>query len=405
MAMEAAYVRTEMVEARPAPRRNSGTWAWMRHNLFATPTDTVLTALGVIFLLWVIPPLYNFFIGQAVFPGGTVEECRAALGGACWAYIGSEIEFFIYGFYPMQEYWRPNIVFFLLAALIIPLLWLRVPFKRTNAVLFFVVYPIVSFFLLNGLDIQVQEGTPAFGVLNSMGLLSQRFGVPEGTWLFMPYVPTEQWGGLLVTLIISVVGISLSLPIGILLALGRQSKLPIIKTLCIVFIELVRSVPLITVLFMASIMLPLFLPVGMTIDKFLRAIVGVTLFTSAYMAEVVRGGLQAIGRGQYEAASSLGLNYWKSMFFIVLPQALKHVIPGIVNSFISLFKDTSLVYIVGMKDLLEAVKTKNDALEWASSTQSITGYAFAGIVFWTFCFSMSRYSMWVERRLDTGHKR
>jgi len=305
----------------------------------------------------------------------------------------------------MAEYWRPNIVFALLAALIIPLLAPRVPFKRTNAVLFFVVFPIVSFILLNGLDIRVTEDSPLFGLLSGMGLLSTRFGLPEGTWLFMQYVPTEQWGGLLVTLIISVVGISLSLPMGILLALGRQSKLPIIKTLCIAFIELVRAVPLITVLFMASIMLPLFLPVGMSIDKFLRAIVGVTLFTSAYMAEVVRGGLQAIGRGQYEAASSLGLNYWKSMFFIVLPQALKHVIPGIVNNFISLFKDTSLVYIVGMKDLLEAVKTKNDALEWASASQSITGYAFAAIVFWTFCFSMSRYSMWVERRLDTGYKR
>ena len=305
----------------------------------------------------------------------------------------------------MAEYWRPNIVFALLAALIIPLLAPRVPFKRTNAVLFFVVFPIVSFILLNGLDIRVTEDSPLFGLLSGMGLLSTRFGLPEGTWLFMQYVPTEQWGGLLVTLIISVVGISLSLPLGILLALGRQSKLPIIKTLCIAFIELVRAVPLITVLFMASIMLPLFLPVGMSIDKFLRAIVGVTLFTSAYMAEVVRGGLQAIGRGQYEAASSLGLNYWKSMFFIVLPQALKHVIPGIVNNFISLFKDTSLVYIVGMKDLLEAVKTKNDALEWASASRSITGYAFAAIVFWTFCFSMSRYSMWVERRLDTGYKR
>ena len=405
MSADASYVRTDMVAPRPAPRRSSGTWAWMRQNLFATPTDTVLTVLGVLFLFWILPPLYNFFVGHAVFPGGTVEDCRAAPGGACWAYIGSEIEFFIYGFYPMQEFWRPNVVFFLLAALIIPLLWLRAPFKRTNALLFFVAYPIFSFFLLNGLDIHIREDSPFFGILSGMGLLSQRFSLPEGVWLFMPYVPTEQWGGLLVTLIISVVGISLSLPLGILLALGRQSKLPIIKTLSIAFIELVRSVPLITVLFMASIMLPLFLPVGMTIDKFLRAIVGVTLFTSAYMAEVVRGGLQAIGRGQYEAASSLGLNYWKSMFFIVLPQALKYVIPGIVNSFISLFKDTSLVYIVGMKDLLEAVKTKNDALEWASSSQSITGYAFAAIVFWTFCFSMSRYSIWVERRLDTGHKR
>jgi general L-amino acid transport system permease protein len=196
------------------------------------------------------------------------------------------------------------------------------------------------------------------------------------------------------------------LPLGILLALGRRSKLPVIKTLCVGFIELVRAVPLISVLFFASIMLPLFMPQGTTVDKFLRALVGVSLFSAAYMAEVVRGGMQAIPRGQYEAASALGLSYWKSMGFIVLPQALKHVIPGIVNNFISLFKDTSLVYIVGMKDLLEAVVTKNDtALEWASSQTATTGYAFAAGVFWIFCFSMSRYSMFMERRLHTGHRR
>jgi general L-amino acid transport system permease protein len=206
-------------------------------------------------------------------------------------------------------------------------------------------------------------------------------------------------------LIISVVGICVSLPLGIILALGRQSKMPIIKSICVAFIELIRAVPLITILFMASIMLPLFMPAGVTVDKLLRALVGVTLFSSAYMAEVVRGGMQAIGRGQYEAAAALGLSYWKRMGFIILPQALKHVIPGIVNSFIALFKDTSLVYIVGMKDLLEAVKTKNDAIEWASPTQSITGYIFAAAVFWMFCFSMSRYSQFMERRLNTGHKR
>lgn len=375
MATNAAYVRSEMVAAKPAPRRTSGTWAWMRQNLFATPLDTLLTVLGVLFLFWVIPPLYNFFIGHAVFPGGTVEDCRASPDGACWAYIGSEIEFFIYGFYPMAEYWRPNLVFALFALLIVPLLWPRVPYKLANALLFFVPFPIVSVILLAG------------GVL----------GLPE--------VPTEQWGGLLVTLIISVVGICLSLPLGILLALGRQSKLPIIKTLCIAFIELIRAVPLITVLFMASIMLPLFMPQGTTVDKLLRALVGVTLFSSAYMAEVVRGGMQAIGRGQYEAAQALGLGYWRRMGFIVLPQALKHVIPGIVGNFISLFKDTSLVYIVGMKDLLEAVKTKNDALEWASPTQAVTGYIFAAAVFWVFCFSISRYSRYWETRLNTGHKR
>lgn len=370
------FVRSEMVEARPAPARTTGALAWAQKNLFSTPLDTLLTVLGVAFLLWVVPPLFGFLVGNAVGPYGTVEECRALDAGACWAFIYNEMEFFIYGFYDIPEQWRPNIVFALGALLLVPLLSPRVPFKRLNAVLFLVVYPVFSYFLLAG------------GV----------FG--------LKYVPTEQWGGLLVTLIISVVGITLSLPIGIVLALGRQSQMPIIKTVCVAFIELIRAVPLITVLFMASIMLPLFMPQGTTIDKFLRALVGVTLFTAAYMAEVVRGGLQAIPRGQYEAAQALGLSYWQRMTFIILPQALKHVIPGIVNNFISLFKDTSLVYIVGMKDLLEAVKTKNDsALEWKSANSSITGYIFAASVFWIFCFGMSRYSMWMERRLNTGYKR
>lgn len=370
------FVRSELVTARPAPVRTTGVIAWAQKNLFSTPLDTVLTILGLLFLAWVIPPLFGFFIGNAVGPNGTVEQCRMENAGACWAYIAAEMEFFIYGFYDIPEQWRPNIVFALGALLLVPLLVPKMPFKRTNAILFLVAYPIVSYFLLAG------------GV----------FGLKP--------VPTEKWGGLLVTLIISVVGITLSFPLGIILALGRQSTMPIIKTVCVGFIELVRAVPLITILFMASIMLPLFMPQGMTVDKFLRALVGVTLFTSAYMAEVVRGGLQAIPRGQYEAASALGLGYWQRMWFIILPQALKHVIPGIVNSFIALFKDTSLVYIVGMKDLLEAVKTKNDtALEWQSANTATTGYIFAAMVFWVFCFGMSRYSMFMERRLNTGYKR
>jgi len=370
-----AFVRSDIATAQPAPRSQSGIVAWLRKNLFSSVPDTILTIIALAFLLWIVPQLYGFLIGRAVPPGGTVEQCRVENVGACWAYISSEIEFFIYGFYPMAEYWRPNIVFAMLALIGLPLLWPSAPFKVVNAILFFVVFPIASVILLSG------------------GMFGLR------------YVPTEQWGGLLVTLIISVVGICLSLPMGILLALGRQSKLPIIKTLCICFIELIRAVPLITILFMASIMLPLFMPQGMTVDKLVRALVGVTLFASAYMAEVVRGGMQAIGRGQYEAAQALGLGYWQRMGFIVLPQALKHVIPGIVGNFISLLKDTSLVYIVGMKDLLEAVKTKNDAIEWASPTQSVTGYIFAAAVFWVFCFSISRYSRYWERRLNTGHKR
>lgn len=371
-----AMVRSQMVEARPAPARSTGIVAWTRKNLFATPVDSLLTLLGVLFLLWVVPPVYNFVIGNAVPPHGTPADCKAMNAGACWAYVSAEMEFFIYGFYDISEQWRPSIVFALGALLLTPLLIPKAPFKRLNAVLFLLVYPVVSYYLLAG------------GV----------FGLRT--------IHTEKWGGLLVTLIISVVGITLSFPIGIALALGRQSKMPVIKTLCVAFIELIRAVPLITILFMASIMLPLFMPQGTTVDKLLRALVGVTLFTSAYMAEVIRGGLQAIPRGQYEAASSLGLGYWKRMIFIILPQALKHVIPGIVNSFISLFKDTSLVYIVGMKDLLEAVKTKNDsAIEWQSANTAITGYLFAAMVFWVFCFGMSRYSIYMERRLNTGYKR
>jgi len=375
MATDTVFVRTHFEEPRPAPGRIGGVSHWLRRNLFATPGDAVLTILGILFLLWVVPPLFNYVIGHAVPPGGTVEQCRAEGAGACWAYIAARFSFFIYGFYPPAEYWRPNLVFFMLAVLITPLLIPRAPFKRLNAILFFVVFPVVSFYLLNG------------GV----------FG--------MPRVPTEQWGGLMVTLIISLVGIICSIPIGILLALGRQSKLPIIKTLCVMFIELWRAVPLITVLFMASIMLPLFMPSGTTIDKLLRALVGVTLFASAYLAEVVRGGLQALPRGQYEAAAALGLSYWKRTYFIILPQALRHVIPGIVNTFIALFKDTSLVSIVGIFDLLNTVQSASSDVNWISPTQTITGYLFAGMVFWIFCFGMSRYSLFMERRLDTGHKR
>jgi len=370
-----AEVRTEMAPALPPPRRSTGVGHWLRQNLFATPTDTIMTVVGALFLVWAVPQLIEFLFTKAVWPGGTVEDCRVMGAGACWAYIGARINFFIYGFYPMDEYWRPHVVFALAALLVVPLAIPKAPFKVVNALLFFVALPIVTVVLLSG---------------GSFGLRP---------------VPTDQWGGLLVTLIISYVAILGSLPLGILLALGRQSKLPVIKTLCVAFIELWRAVPLITVLFMASIMLPLFLPQGTSIDKLLRALVGVTLFASAYMAEVIRGGLQAIPRGQYEAAASLGLGYWKRMGFIVLPQALKHVIPGIVNIFISLFKDTSLVSIVGIFDLLNTIQAGTSDTNWFSPTQATTGYIFAAIIYWIFCFSMSRYSLFMERRLNTGHKR
>jgi len=368
------FVRTTMLDSKAPPQQNSGAVAWVRRNLFSGPLNAILTLLTVLFLVWTLPGLYNFLIGKAVFTG-TVEDCRVAGSGACWIYIQARITFFIYGFYPAAEYWRINTLFVMLALLLIPLLIPRAPFKIVNAALFFVVFPVVAYILLNG------------------GM----FGLRQ--------VPTENWGGLTVTLIISLVGIICSLPLGIMLALGRRSKLPLVRYLCIAFIELWRSVPLITVLFMASAMLPLFMPRGTSVDQLLRALVGITLFTSAYIAEVVRGGLQAIPRGQSEAASALGLGYWRSMGLIVLPQALRHSIPGLVNNFISLFKDTSLVSIVGIFDLLQAVQSASADSVWAAPTRAITGYVFAGIVFWIFCFAMSRYSMFMERRLNTGHKR
>lgn len=373
--MSDAFVRAEMEPARPAPSRSVGPIAWARKNLFASPGDALMTLIAVAVIFFVVPPLYRFLIGNAVWVGESGKDCQVADVGACWIYIKARFNFFIYGFYPMTEYWRPNIVFALTALLIVPLLWPNAPFKRINALLFFIVLPVVSFILLNG------------------GM----FGLSD--------VSTEKWGGLMVTLIISLVGIICSIPLGILLALGRQSKLPIIKTLCVAFIELWRAVPLITVLFMASVMLPLFMPQGTTVDKLLRALVGVTLFEAAYLAEVVRAGLQALPRGQTEAGQSLGLNYWQRTFLIILPQALKHVIPGIVNTFISLFKDTSLVSIVGIFDLLNAVQSAASDANWFSPTQAMTGYIFAAGLFWIFCFSMSRYSQYMERRLDRGHKR
>jgi general L-amino acid transport system permease protein len=229
------------------------------------------------------------------------------------------------------------------------------------------------------------------------GILAFDFGLEP--------IETPLWGGLMVTLVVAIVGMAASMPLGILLALGRRSPFPVIRACSAAFIEFVRGVPLITVLFMASVMLPLFLPPGTTFDKLLRALVGVALFSAAYMAEVVRGGLLAIGKGQYEAAQALGLGYWPMMRLIILPQALKIVIPGIVNSFISLFKDTSLVLIIGIFDLLGIVQLGFADANWAAPNTPMTGYIFAGFVFWLFCFSMSRYSIYTERRLNTGHKR
>ncbi|EFO33860.1 general L-amino acid transport system permease protein AapM [Roseibium sp. TrichSKD4] len=380
---EMFHVRTEEAPLLPAPVSTTGAIGWMRQNLFSSIGNTILTVIGIFIAYSMIMPIIQFAFIDAVWTGEDRTACLAAEPGekvgACWAYVGAYMKQFIYGRYPYEELYRVNIVYGLFALLLIPLAMPSVPAKGLNAFLFLVMFPIAAYYLLTGLEF--------------------------GSFVVFPIVETAVWGGLLVTLVIAVTGIVASLPLGVALALGRRSQMPIIKLVSIIFIEFWRGVPLITVLFMASVMLPLFLPEGVNFDKLLRVLIGVTLFSAAYMAEVVRGGLQAIPKGQYEGAMALGLRFWPMMYLIILPQALKLVIPGIVNTFIGLFKDTTLVLIVGMFDLLGQIKSSFSDSTWATPSQGPTGYLFAGVVFFLFCFGMSRYSIFMEKKLHTGHKR
>ncbi len=369
------FVRERIIEQQEPPVRNTGPLSWLRRNLFGSVPDTIMTLVAIAFLVWVIPPLFNWAVSNAAWSGTDREACVAHGAGACWAYIKANFGQFIYGRYPDAERWRVNLFFFLVAAGLIPMSIPSAPYKRLNVIYLAIGVPVLSVVLLLG-------GLP--------GLIA---------------VETPLWGGLMLTIVVSLVGMVVSLPFGIVLALGRRSQMSAVRALSIAFIEFWRGVPLITVLFMASVMLPLFLPPGVSFDKLLRALVGVALFASAYMAEVVRGGLQAVPKGQYEGAMALGLGYWQRMRLIVLPQALKVVIPGIVNTFIGLFKDTSLVYIIGLFELLGTVRQSFANPEWSSSQTPATGLVFAAIVFWVFCFGMSQYSQFIERRLHTGHKR
>jgi general L-amino acid transport system permease protein len=373
------YVRTEMAPTLPPPTSMVGVVGWVRENLFSNIPNTILTLLGVYVIYLIVPGFIGWAIVKAVWTGSDGDDCRAeVIGrevGACWAFVNAKFGQFIYGRYPDPERWRVDLCFIVGAAALVPMLIPAVPGKKWNAIFLLAVYPIMTFVLLTG------------------------------GWFGLQAVETPLWGGLLVTLVVAITGIVASLPLGVLLALGRRSDMPVVRLFCIGFIEFWRGVPLITVLFMASVMLPLFLPEGVVFDKLLRALIGVALFSSAYMAEVVRGGLQAIPRGQYEGAMALGLSYWRMMGLIVLPQALKLVIPGIVNTFIGLFKDTTLVLIIGLFDLLGIIQLNFTDSKWSTPGTSHTGYAFAAMVFWMFCFSMSRYSIFMENRLHTGHKR
>jgi len=369
------FVRQKVVEPMPPPTRSSGLIGWARANLFGSVFDTILSIVGITVALLIIIPLVKWALIDATWVGDNREACAANTAGACWAFIHANIGQFIYGRYPDPERWRVNLFFLLLVAGIVPMAIPSAPFKQLNLLYIFIIFPVVSGLLLVG----------GFA------------GLPE--------VDTEVWGGLFLTLVVSYVGMALSLPFGILLALGRRSEMPGVRAVCVAIIEVARGVPLITVLFMASVMLPLFLPEGVNFDKLLRALIGVSLFASAYMAEVIRGGLQAVPKGQYEGAKAMGLNYWQMTRLIILPQAIRIVIPGIVNTFIGLFKDTSLVYIISIFELLSTIRNSLADPVWATSTTPGTGLAFAAAVFWIFCFGMSQYSQYTERRLNTGHKR
>ncbi len=343
--------------------------SWAKANLFGSPASSLLTVLTLALLWQVVPPLVDWALIGASWGAGDPERCRAA-GGACWTLLTERHRLMLFGVYPYDQHWRPALA----VALFIALLAISANRRCWKPWL---------------------GGAWALAVMIFAALM-------WGGVLGLAPVETSQWGGLPLTLVIAVLAIAVAFPFSILLALGRRSGLPAIRAVSVGYIELVRGVPLVSVLFMASVMFPLFLPEGMTIDKVLRALVGMTLFTAAYLAEAVRGGLQAIPRGQFEAADALGLGYWRSMRLIILPQALRLVIPPIVNQFITCFKDTSLVTIVGLYDLLAASKAALNDPAWRP--YFVEGYLAAALVYFCFCFFMSRYSQWLERDLRQGNR-
>ncbi|NKC14327.1 MAG: ABC transporter permease subunit [Gammaproteobacteria bacterium] len=356
----------------PPPPLSSGPALWVKEHLLGSPTNIVLTCVSLYLLYQIIPGLWSWAFSDAVFSAGSRNECRDLGSGACWAFIDKRVAQFVYGFYPQELRWRVNLSFLLLFAAVIPVLFDKVP-ARGKWLMFSVAYPFIAYVLLVG---------------NVFGL---------------EHVETSKFGGFMLTMVIGITGIAASLPIGILLALGRRSDMPAVRILCVMFIEFIRGVPLITLLFVASTMLTYFLPPGSTFDLLARVLIMVTLFSAGYLAEVVRGGLQALPKGQMEAANALGLRYWQAMRLIILPQALKISIPGIVNTFIGLFKDTTLVIIIGLLDPLGIGQASLADAKWNGLSTEV--YVFIAIFFFICCFSMSRYSLYLERKLDTGYQR
>ncbi len=366
---------TTPIAPRPAPPVPSGFGHWLRANLWQDRSTRITTLLLAALLLWVGVPLWDWAVWSAHWQANA-EACHASGAGACWGVITEKFRIIVFGRYPFDAQWRPLLATALLLALLVASC-MRFFWRASLALLWVAV--LALFTLLMG---------------------GAEWG---GDWGLAP-VDTDLWGGLPLTLLLSSVSIVLAFPLALLLALGRRSTLPAIRSLCTVYVELVRGVPLISVLFMASFMFPLFMPEGMNIDKLLRVLAGISLFAAAYMAEVIRGGLQAIPQGQLEGAATLGLSYWQTQRLIVLPQALALVVPGLMNNFIGIFKDTSLVTIVSLYELTGAMGLAlNSDADWRP--YKIEAYLFIALIYFVFCFAMSRYSQWVELQVNRGRQR
>ena len=360
------------VSARPAPVKTEGFVPWIKRNLFADWRSALVTLLLVGLVLALLPGLARWGVVQAVF-GADADACQAARGsGACWGVVTEKWRLIIFGRYPFEQHWRPEVATTVMVAALV-LSCVRLFWTRWLGLLW-------------------------------IGVLAVFFTLMGGGVFGLEPVRTDLWGGLPLTVMLATLSIFLAFPLSVLVALGRRSNLPAIRSACIIYIELIRGVPLISVLFMASFMFPLFMPQGMTIDVLVRVLVGITLFAAAYMAEIVRGGLQAIPKGQLEAADTLGLSYWQTQRKIVLPQALAMVVPSMMNNFISIFKDTSLVTIVSLYELTGALGLAlNSDVNWRPF--KIEAYIFITAIYFTFCFSMSRYSLWVEKQVSVSKSR
>ncbi len=432
---DVSFVRTEMLPEQDPPASSVGAIGWIRANLFSGWLNSVSTIVSLTFLVYVLSSLLPW-AWSPTWAAASLSECREILhglgreghfSGACWGVIRDRWVQLFMGFYPSELYWRPILAFIFLGVALAPVLFSdKTPAKL---IWFSFAYPFLMPFLLWGgfvwapvvaaLGFVIGYLVYTFLGKSISGLVGIIGGVAATViwWFFLAgpvagvlggilpigleAVDSRSFGGMMLSLTIGVVAIGLSLPIGIVLALGRQSDLPIVKVLCVGFIEFIRGVPLITLLFVASTLLNIFMPPGTNFDIIMRVIIMATLFASAYMAEVIRGGLAALPKGQYEGADSLGLNYWQSQRLIIMPQALKISIPGIVSTFIGLFKDTTLVSVIGLLDPLGLSNAIRADAAWNGVVWEL--YGFIGLMFWVFCFSMSRYSMHLERRLQTGH--